>query len=368
MQVSGSSKPAFPLRAQRLAMTVPPSGTATRIRFRPIFIWATFFASNEQSHRHTKTIMLRRESDNDPKKLFSHLACAGLLGFIACVASVQAETQVVMLGTGTPVPDADQSGPSTAVVYNGEAYVFDIGPGATRSAIVAAQKKGIEALSPTNIEHLFLTHLHSDHILDYPELAYTYWWRRNDQISVWGPTGLKAMTQGYYDMVQRDAELRINGRQPVKDPNGYQYITHEYDQGGWTVKDGDVTIEAFEVEHGEITPAFGYRVTTPDKTIVISGDTTDSEKLVEMSEDADILVHEVICEAGWSKLPENWQQYHDAAHTRTRDLARIANEVKPELLVLTHVLSYSAPREKTLKEVKALYDGDVTLAEDLDIY
>lgn len=301
----------------------------------------------------------------NPKKLWSRMACVGLFGLAACA---QAETQVVMLGTGTPVPDADHSGPSTAVVYNGQAYLFDIGPGAVRSAIVAAQKKGIEALYPTKIKRLFLTHLHSDHILDYPELASTYWWRRNDRISVWGPTGLNGMTQGYYDMVQRDTELRVNSRSPVKDPTGYQYITHEYDQGGWTVKDGDVTIEAFEVEHGSITPAFGYRVSTPDKTIVISGDTSYSQKLVEMAKGADILVHEVICETGWSGLPEDWQHYHDAAHTRTGELGRIANEAKPELLVLTHVLHYGAPREKTLEEVEAIYDGDVVLAEDLDIY
>ncbi|SEG19051.1 MBL fold metallo-hydrolase [Marinobacterium lutimaris] len=303
----------------------------------------------------------------NPKKLFAGLAFAGLFGLSA--VSAQAETQVVMLGTGTPVPDADHSGPSTAVIYNGEAYVFDVGPGMVRSAITAAQKKGIDALYPTKIKRLFITHLHSDHILDYPELASTYWWRRTEgNISVWGPTGLNEMTDGYYLMTKRDIELRTTGLNPVKDPTGYQYKTHEYDQGGWTVKDGDVTVEAFEVPHGDITPAFGYRITTPDKTIVISGDTSYSEKLVEMAKGADILVHEVICEEGWEKLPENWQKYHAAAHTKTDMLARVANEAKPGLLVLTHVLSYSAPRENTLTEVKALYDGEVVLAEDLDIY
>lgn len=302
----------------------------------------------------------------NPMKLFSRLACVGLFGMAA--ASVQAETQVVMLGTGTPVPDADHSGPATAVVYNGQAYVFDIGPGAVRSAIIAAQKKGVEALYPTKIKHLFLTHLHSDHILDYPELASTYWWRRSDKISVWGPTGLNEMTQGYYAMVKRDTDLRVNSRSPIKDPTGYQYLTHEYAQGGWTVKDGDVTIEAFDIEHGKITPAFGYRITTPDKTIVISGDTSYSEKLVEMAKGADILVHEVICDEGLAGLSEGWQAYHSAAHTRSSVLGRIANETKPGLLVLTHVLHYGAPREKTLEEVKAVFNGNVVLAEDLDIY
>ena len=115
------------------------------------------------------------------KKLLSRLAFAGILGLAAGIAPVQADTEVVLLGTGTPVPDADRAGPSTAVVYNGEAYVFDAGAGMVRRAIEAAQKKGIEALYPTNIKHLFITHLHSDHVLDYSVLASTYWWRREAQ-------------------------------------------------------------------------------------------------------------------------------------------------------------------------------------------
>ncbi|MFC6673265.1 MBL fold metallo-hydrolase [Marinobacterium aestuariivivens] len=304
----------------------------------------------------------------NPKKLISRLVRAGLLGIAVGVASVQADTQVVMLGTGTPVPDADRSGPSTAVIYNGEAYVFDSGAGMVRRAIEAAQKKGIEALYPTNIKHLFITHLHSDHVLDYPVLASTYWWRRTDQLSVYGPSGLDAMTQGYYDMMQRDIELRTSGLQPVKNPTFYQVKTHEFDKGGWKIQDGEVTIEAFDVNHGDIEPSFAYRVTTPDKTVVISGDTTYSDTLAEVAKGADILVHEVISEAGWSKLPENWQQYHAAAHTRTSELARLANKAKPGLLVLTHILHYSAPIETALSEVQAAYDGKVVLASDLDVF
>ncbi|NVK44536.1 MAG: MBL fold metallo-hydrolase [Oceanospirillaceae bacterium] len=304
----------------------------------------------------------------NPKKFLSRLALAGLLGLAAATAPVQAETEVVLLGTGTPVPDADRSGPATAVVYNGEAYVFDAGAGMVRRAIEAAQKKGIEALYPTNIKHLFITHLHSDHVLDYSVLASTYWWRREAQLNAYGPTGLNAMTQGYYDMLQRDIELRTSGLQPVKHPTFYQVKTQEFDKGGWKIQDGDVTVEAFDVNHGDIEPSFAFRVTTPDKTIVISGDTTYSEALAEIAKGADILVHEVISEAGWSKLPENWQHYHAAAHTRTSELAKLANQARPKLLVLTHILHYSAPIETALTEVQAAYDGKVVLGNDLDVF
>ncbi|GGO87415.1 ribonuclease Z [Marinobacterium nitratireducens] len=302
------------------------------------------------------------------KTFKSRLATLALATITSLPITASAQTDVVILGTGTPVPDADRSGPAAAVVYNGQAYVFDAGGGMVQRAIEAAQKKGIEALYPTNIKHLFLTHLHSDHVLDYPELAATYWWRRTEQLSAYGPSGLQAMTDGYYEMLDTDIKLRTAGHQPIKNPTFYQVKVEEHDKGGWVVTDGDVKIEAFEVEHGEIKPAFGYRITTPDRVVVISGDTAYSEKLVEMAKGADVLVHEVINEAGLSKLSDFWQSYHGSSHTRTSELAKIASEAQPGLLVLTHILHYSAPIESTLSEVQQGYAGKVVLANDLDIY
>ncbi|MCP8687577.1 MBL fold metallo-hydrolase [Marinobacterium sedimentorum] len=294
------------------------------------------------------------------------LSILAALSFLAPAA--MAQTDVVILGTGTPVPDADRSGPSTAVIYNDQAYVFDAGGGMVQRAIEAAQKKGIKALYPTSIKHLFLTHLHSDHVLDYPELAATYWWRRTEQLTAYGPTGLKAMTDGYYAMLARDIELRTDGHQPVENPTFYQVKVNEYSEGGWIVQDGDVRIEAFSVLHGSIEPAFGYKITTPDKVVVISGDTAYSENLAEIAKGADVLVHEVINEAGLSKLPEFWQRYHGSSHTKTSELAKLASVAQPGVLVLTHILHYGAPIESTLTEVQQGYDGKVVLANDLDVF
>ena len=294
------------------------------------------------------------------------LAGTVVAGIAATAAA--AETKLVMLGTGTPVPHPDRVSSSTAVVHDGKSYVFDAGAGMVQRAIQASEMDGLESLHPTAIENLFFTHLHSDHVLDYPELASTLWWRRPAQITAHGPTGLADMTQGYYDMLAVDVALRTNGLTPVENPEFYKVIVEEHEAGGWTFEDGDVTIEAFDVEHGDIEPAFGYRVTTPDKVIVISGDTAYSDKVVEMARGADILVHEVISEAGLSELPEVWQNYHRAAHTTTSEVARVASEARPGLLVLTHVLHYGAPLESVLDEVKAGYDGEVVLANDLDVF
>ena len=85
------------------------------------------------------------------------------------------KTQVVLLGTGNPVPDPDRSGPATAIVVKGSAYLVDFGPGIVRRATAAVIEKGIKALEPTNFRVAFLTHLHSDHTVGYPDLIFTPW-------------------------------------------------------------------------------------------------------------------------------------------------------------------------------------------------
>ena len=282
--------------------------------------------------------------------------------------SAKAQTDVILLGTGTPVPDASRSGPSTAVVYNNKAFVFDAGGGMVQKAIEAAEQKGITALYPTNIQHVFLTHLHSDHILDISELAATYWWRRDDKLSIYGPIGTEKFVTGYYDMLSVDIGLRTSGKQPVKNPTLYQMNVTEYTEGNIVYQQDGVTIEAFRVPHGDIRPAFGYKVTTPDKVVVISGDTAYSEQMKTIAKGADVLVHEVISEQGLSKLSAFWQKYHSTSHTKTGELAQIASEAQPKLLVLSHILHYSAPVESVLDEVQAGYNGKVVIGNDLDIF
>ncbi|MCA8881759.1 MAG: MBL fold metallo-hydrolase [Rhodobacteraceae bacterium] len=296
------------------------------------------------------------------------IACAMALTAAGCLVAeaAQAETRVVILGTGTPVPDAERSGPSMAVIHDGEAYVFDAGDGMVQRAIEAWQEKGIDGLYPTKIKYLFVSHLHSDHTLDYPALAATYWWRRDAKLQAYGPVGLQAMTDGYYAMQATDIHLRTSGNQPVKDPSMYQVDVREIGADGVILENDGVTVEAFTVNHGDIKPAYGYKITTPDKTVVFSGDTTYSETLIEKAKGADVLVHEVISEEGWKALPPNWQAYHHSAHTLTSELADIANQTQPGVLVLTHILHYGAPIETAKTEIEAAYDGKVVLANDLD--
>lgn len=278
---------------------------------------------------------------------------------------INAGTQVVVLGTGNPIPDPRRAGPGIAVVHQGKAYLFDIGAGVVRNATIARYRYDIPSLYPLRISALFLTHLHNDHTADYPVLAGTLWWRRTEPLKLFGPRGSVEMTEGMYAMMAPDVRLRSGGTQPVGDARAYRVDVTEITEGVAFEAD-DIRIEAFDVNHGAIKPAFGYRITTPDKTIVISGDTARSDALIEMARDADILFHEVISDQGLLLNSESMQAYHKRSHTLASELGRIANEARPGLLVLYHALFYGTPESNIVDEVRATYDGRVVLANDLD--
>ena len=300
---------------------------------------------------------------------FLLLAAICLLMPAAEAADRSHDTQVVVLGTGTPVPDPLRAGAGVAVIHKGQAYLFDAGDGVVSRAIRAHLELGIDELDPPNIRHIFFTHLHSDHIHDYSVLASKVWWRRSGRLQAWGPKGLEALTDAMNAMMKVEADLRSRGTPAdvISDPGGYRVEAEEITEGVVFTRE-DLTIEAFTVPHGGIKPAFGYKITTDDKTIVISGDTTYSEVLIEKARNADILVHEVISNKSLANLPESWQEYHRHSHTTADKLAEVARKSRPGVLVLYHILFFGATAEEVLDEVTAGYDGEVVLATDLQVF
>ena len=280
-------------------------------------------------------------------------------------------TKVVVLGTGTPIPDAYRAGSSIAIVHKGEAYLFDAGAGSAQNAVTARYKYDLPSLYPTEICCVFFTHLHSDHTLDYIELNFRLWWRRREPLLAFGPKGLAEMSAGMVAMMQPDIHIRTSGDQPVMVDDAYVPVVTELgadlDTQVVFAKD-DLTVEAFAVPHGSVKPSFGYRITTDDLTVVVSGDTAYSEKVQEMATGADILLHEYISDAGLLRNSEAFQAYHRRSHITTTDVGRLATAAQPKLLVLYHGLHYGLPEQAALDEVRAVYDGDVALADDLDIF
>jgi ribonuclease BN (tRNA processing enzyme) len=278
-----------------------------------------------------------------------------------------AGTKVVMLGTGTPGPDPDRSGPSVAIVVNNASYIVDFGTGVVRRAFAAALKNRFFGLATRNLKIAFLTHLHSDHTLGYPDLILTPALEgRTAPLEVYGPKGLQAMTDNILKAYSADIDNRVSGLEH-KDPSIYKVNVHEIEPGV-IYKDKNVTVKAFLVQHAGWAQAFGYRFETADRTIVISGDTVPTQAIVDACNGCDILIHEVYSEAGFKKQPPDRQKYHAGAHTSTSQLADIANKAKPGLLVLYHEILFGSSNEDLMKEIQNKYKGKVVSANDLDVY
>ena len=166
-------------------------------------------------------------------------------------------------------------------------------------------------------------------------------------------------------MMAPDLAIRLSGTQPIQQPDGYRIEPTEIEPGIVFTKD-DLTIEAFNVSHD--APAFGFRIVTDDKTVVISGDTAYSETRLEMARGVDVLIHEVISDSALLRNSESCQAYHRRSHTPASELARLATEARPGLLVLYHGLFYGVAESVLVDEVTAGYDGETVLANDLDVF
>ncbi len=278
-------------------------------------------------------------------------------------------TKVVLLGTGNPNPDPDHSGSSVAIVVNDIPYIVDFGPGLIRKAAAHSPRYGgkIKGLSAKNIKRAFLTHLHSDHTTGYPDLILTPWvMGRDAPLEVYGPQGLKEMTEYILKAYQADINYRLYGLEPANN-QGWRVIANEI-QEGQIYKDSNVTVEAFLVKHGTWPSAYGFRFTTPDKVIVISGDTRPCENIIKFSKGADILIHEVYYKKSYDTKDEFWRKYHSQNHTSTYELAAMAEKSKPGLIVLYHTLFWGAQNRDLLDEIATIYKGKVVVGNDLDIY
>jgi ribonuclease BN (tRNA processing enzyme) len=249
--------------------------------------------------------------------------------------SVAGATQIVLLGTGTPRPDPARSGPATALVVNGTPYLIDCGPGVVRR-IAAAREAGVSAFAfaATALRSVFLTHLHADHTAGYPDLILTPWiLGRKLPIDVYGPKGLRAMTRHVLKAWEIDIEDRTRGIDKL--PRGGCRVNSHEIAPGVCYTDRNIRVTAFPTRHGSLD-SFGFRFETPDRVIVISGDTAPTPTLAEHCKGCDVLIHEAYSERTYRRVARKWQRYRRTHHTSSRQLAALARHVRPGLLVLHH--------------------------------
>jgi ribonuclease BN (tRNA processing enzyme) len=296
-------------------------------------------------------------------------AFSSLVAGVSRIALAEAETsgtRIVVLGTGTPNPDPQRSGPAVAIVVNERAYLVDCGPGVVRRA-AAAEKNGIAALKPTQLNIVFITHLHSDHTLGYPDLIFSPWvLGRAEPVAAYGPRGLKAMTSHIEKAWEEDIAVRRRGIEQAN-ATGYKADVHEI-KPGVVYRDGNVTVTAFPVKHGIWKEAYGYTFVTRDRKIVVSGDTAPTDEVVKACDGCDVLLHEVYNPHGEELKTPHWKEYFATFHTSPAELGEIARRAHPRLLILYHQVLERLPEEDLLEQMKKEYSGIWVSAQDLSVY
>lgn len=279
------------------------------------------------------------------------------------------DMRVILLGTrGGPTFDAQRLGIGTLVIAGQERLLFDAGRGITTGMARAA-------VNPADVTRVFLTHLHSDHVISLPELMISPWASQGRRVplQVWGPKGTRAMLRKFQAALAFDIHMRrdVDERFPAE---GVRVLGEDIKEGTVYESNG-VKVTAFLVDHGPVKPAFGYRVDFNGHSVAISGDTRPSSNLVKFSAGVDLLIHEV---GRWKQdpvlsgppdelLPNSRLTRRQARtiadhHTDGVEVGRVLAQVKPKLAVFSH---YNVDPNATLPLVRQQYDGPVEFGEDL---
>jgi ribonuclease Z len=286
---------------------------------------------------------------------FHFLCCAFLL---CSVPVAQAEyLEITLLGTGSPKPDVQRFGPSTVIEAGGHFFLFDVGRGAS----IRLQQSDIPI---QKINHVFLTHLHSDHLGGFSDLWLTSWiWQRQQPLQVYGPKGTSKFAEYTYKAHIQDINFRAENtglsKQAVElDAKEIHDNEVVYDQDG-------VRVIAFLVDHKVVTPAFGYRLEYGNRAVVISGDTTYSQNLIKHAQGVDVLIHEIAM-TNQSLLDQNIKlQKVMSYHTTPMQAAQVFGETKPRLAVYNHVLLFGVEEGEVIERTHKDYRGKVVMGRDL---
>ncbi len=305
--------------------------------------------------------------------------CASAIAFLTCLTmssqiGAQAPTggddfRVTLLGTGSPQPAIDRFGPGVLVQAGAQTLLIDCGRGVTQRLFQMRVKLG-------EANKLFITHLHSDHVVGIPDLWLTGWLelpfaQRKGAFQVFGPAGTRNMMDNLEKAYDWDIRTRIADQKLTRE-NVSVSVT-EIKEGIVYESDG-VKVTAFEVDHGDLVkPAFGFRVDYGERSAVVSGDTRFSENLIKYATGVDLLIHQVAAVRP-ELLSSPVFQVILAHHTKPEEAGVVFGRTKPKLAVFYHFSLLGTPQVKpmTVQEVVDLtrknYSGPLVAGEDLMVF
>ncbi len=272
--------------------------------------------------------------------------------------------QVLILGSGTPNADADRVSAGVAVAVDVQPYLFDCGHGIVQR-VVQAHDAGLIPWDSTDLTRLFITHLHADHSVGLPDLLFTPWIHgRDEKLVACGPPGLARMAR--HLLLAYEENIREHRAAHPSSEDGYQIDAREIGEGPCYL-DERVQVHALHANHGDLA-ALSYKIITPAGTVVISGDTKPVSAFAAWAHGCDVLIHEVYSAAKFGDRPPAWQHYHARVHTSAAELAALARQVEPRLLLLYHQLFWGQTPDELVAEVQSGYDGQVVSTNDLDLF
>lgn len=277
--------------------------------------------------------------------------------------------RVTLLGTGSPQPSIKRFGPGVLVQAGGQTLLIDCGRGVTQRLFQLGVTLG-------TINKLFLTHLHSDHVVGIPDLWLTGWLeipsaQRKGVFQVFGPAGTRNMMDNLEKAFDWDVMTRIADQKLA--PENVAFSVNEI-QEGIVYDNGGVKVTAFEVDHGDLVkPAFGFRVDYGGRSAVMSGDTRFNENLIRHASGTDLLIHQVAAVRP-ALLASPVFQVILAHHTKPEEAGIVFSRTKPKLAVFYHFSLLSTPTVPAITEQEVVelartnYSGPLLVGEDLMVF
>lgn len=279
----------------------------------------------------------------------------------------------VLLGTGVPIPNPERANAATLIVAGGKTFMVDTGPGSVSR--LAENGYG-------QVDYVLYTHFHLDHYGDLGSVLFRRGGANPEHPQqILGPKGTKNVVDKVVESVAIDETYRIAHHGDKWSKQAMQATVQEFDSGVIFDEDG-LKITMFKVNHEPVVPAVGYRFDYEGKSIVVSGDTKKSDKLIAAAQGCDLLIHEAMNPTAFNRAlpmlkrsrPRRGAMLEDmmSHHTPTLEVAEIAKEANVKKVVLTHLVPSIAPQdaqEKTFVDgMSDIYTGPIVVGRDNMIF